>query len=140
MKGAITVKHVPSPGEIEALRAAMPAGPIVVVALVRLKDGAEPRAAFQRYEALAGSLSDVGRVEVLHVGKFWADVLTGQRWDFVIVARYASLEDFAQVVLHPRYQSEAAVLREQALDGAVTLVSQACDFSDLWTLEQAKPV
>jgi hypothetical protein len=110
------------------------------VALLRLKEGAEPRAAYQRYVALAGSLSDVGRVEVLHVGRFWADVLAGQRWDFMLVARYASLEDFAQVVLHPRYQSEAAVLREQALDGAVTFVSQPCDFSDLWSLEDRTSV
>jgi hypothetical protein len=129
---AVTIKHVPSRLEFEALRAAMPAGPIVTVALLRFKPGVEPRAAYQRYTALASSLSDAGRVEVLHVGEVWADVLSGQTWDYMIVARYASLEDFGRVVLNPRYQSEGAALRDQALQSAVTLVSRACQFSDLW--------
>ncbi|MBV9994784.1 MAG: hypothetical protein JO127_06190 [Caulobacteraceae bacterium] len=114
----------PDPVEIERLRKSAPAGPVLIVNLLKFKPGPEGRAAYQRY--LDASRQVPSAAEVIHSGPAFADVCDGaETWDHVIIARHPTFEAFAATVTHPDWQGSAASHRPEALERTIMLVTSA---------------
>lgn len=113
----------PELAEIARLRSQAPEGPVVIVNMLRFKPGADGPAAYQRYLEAA---RDPGLpVEVIHAGPALADLCgAGDRWDYVIVARWPSFAAFADGVSGPGWQA-AAEHRPAALEQTLMVVSGA---------------
>ena len=122
----MATKLGPTRKEIEALRHKAPAGPIVVINLLKLKAGSAGRAAYRRYleGARAAAHPDC---QVLHAGPAFHDFGTGEDWDYTIIARYPRFEDFAWTVTQDAWQIDGARHRPEALERTLMVVSPAGD-------------
>ena len=117
----------PTPDEIEALRAAAPAGPIAVINLLKLKPGPEGKAAYRRYMEGAGGGARHPDCEIVHAGPAFHDFGTGEDWDYIIIARYPRFEDFAWTVTQDAWQIDGARHRPAALERTLMIVSPSSD-------------
>jgi hypothetical protein len=114
----------PDPAELALLRADAPTGPVLIVNLIRFKPGADAVAAYRRY--LESARDDSRPVEVIHAGPAYADTCdNAEQWDYVIIARYPSFNDFADLVTHPNWQGHAAAHRPEAVERTIMLVTSA---------------
>jgi hypothetical protein len=116
-----------SPGleEIEVLRKSAPAGPILVINLLRFRPGDEAKAAYGRYLAKARPAGHPD-CEVIHSGPAFHDFGAGEAWDYVIIARYPRFDDFASTVTNAAW-IDAARERPDALDRTLMIVTSAGD-------------
>lgn len=116
----------PTREEIEALRASAPEGPIAVINLLKLRPGAEGKAAYRRYleGAQAAAHPDC---RLLHAGPAFHDFGAGEAWDYVIIAYYPRFEDFAWTVTQGAWQHDGARHRPDALEKTLMIVSPAGD-------------
>ena len=126
-------KLSPSVEEIEALQKVAPKGPIVMINLLKfLPNGG--REAYRHYiDTASRAAQQAGTVlKVLHAGTAGPDVAAGEDWDYVLVVEYASIDDYASLMLHPVYQLEAIPIRKQALSKALFMASFPSDLSSIW--------
>lgn len=96
-----------------------PGGPVVMLNLLRFKDGG--RELYARYaHALETTFLPRYGAEVLYAGDGSTTLVaeTGQDWDVVLLVRYPSRAAFSQMVADPEYQ-EVTSLRTDALVEAV---------------------
>lgn len=124
------VKLTPTPHEIEALRKTAPPGPVTIVNLLKFKPGRAGRAAYRRYLNACPAVSET-KVEVIYSGNAIADVGGGADWDYVIIARHAAFDDFADTVTESGYQVDAAAHRPDALEKTVMLVCAASPLNEI---------
>lgn len=115
-------KLTPTVAEIEALRATIAPGPVVIVNLLKFK-AAGGRAAYARYLAEASKCA-YPDMELVYAGAAFADFGAGEDWDFVIIARYPEYANFAATVSHPIYQIDAHAHRPAALEKTLMLITQ----------------
>ncbi|MER7541792.1 DUF1330 domain-containing protein [Actinomadura sp.] len=96
-----------------------PGGPVVMLNLLRFREGGEK--SYARYSEVVGDaiLPRYG-AEVLYYGKGSTALVAedGQAWDAVLLVRYPSREVFAQMVADPDFQA-VAHFRTEALTDAV---------------------
>jgi uncharacterized protein (DUF1330 family) len=113
----------PSADEIEALRDQVGPGPVVMVNLLKFKQpgGME---AFGRYGQVSGPLILRQKGEVLYAGQAGPVVAGREDWDMVILVRFPDIDHFIGLAADPVYQAEAPVLREEALERTLWMVSQ----------------
>ncbi|MGE0385382.1 MAG: hypothetical protein AB7Q97_11670 [Gammaproteobacteria bacterium] len=121
------IKLTPTREEIDALRARLAPGPVVIVNLLKFKPG-DGRAAYLRYMHEASRCAYAG-TEILYAGAAAGDVGGGEDWDFVIIARYPHYDAFAAVVTDTIYQVDAHAHRPAALEKTIMLVTQPADMA-----------
>ncbi|NVI87670.1 DUF1330 domain-containing protein [Actinomadura sp. BRA 177] len=96
-----------------------PGGPVVMLNLLRFREGGEK--SYARYSKVVGEtiLPRYG-AEVLYYGKGSTALVAedGREWDAVLLVRYPSREVFAQMVADPDFQA-VAHFRTEALTDAV---------------------
>src|SRR4051812_43561418 len=81
-------------------------GPIVMLNLLRYRDGADARASYHEYaRRIVPFLEKVG-AEVVYVGDCSTALVApeGHDWDAVLLVRYPSRQAFSQMVADPDYQ------------------------------------
>ncbi|RAY16119.1 hypothetical protein DPM19_04125 [Actinomadura craniellae] len=96
-----------------------PGGPVVMLNLLRFKEGGQ--ADYARYSrALAETVLPRYGSEVIYYGKGSTALVAedGQAWDAVLLVRYPSREAFSQMVADPDFQA-VTHFRTQALTEAV---------------------
>ena len=125
------IKLTPTVEEIDALRATAPEGPVIIVNLLKLKPGADAKAAYMAYSQATAPARDPN-MEIVYAGAALKDVGGGEDWDYVIMARYLAFEDFARVVTHPAYQGEAASHRPAALERTIMLITWPMTSADFF--------
>ena len=126
-------KLSPTVAEIETLRKTAPKGPVVMINLLKfLPDGG--REAYKRYiEASTRASVDLGtEMKVLHAATAGTDVADGEDWDYVAVVEYASIDHYADLMVHPIYQNEAIPIRQQALSKALFMASYPAEITTIW--------
>jgi uncharacterized protein (DUF1330 family) len=96
-------------------------GPVVMLNLLRFREGPDARASYEEYgRRVQPFLEEVG-ASAIYVGECSTAVVApaaGWDWDMVLLARYPSRKAFLQMVANPAYQ-EITSLRTQALSEAV---------------------
>ena len=112
----------PTLEELEQLGKDVPAGPVVVLNLLKFRvDGG--RVAFRRYGALVAPLAERAGAKVVYSGRAGPVVAGAEDWDLVALVRFAGIDDFIGMVRDPVYQTEARALREQALERTLWMVT-----------------
>lgn len=91
-------------------------GPVVLVNLVRLKDGGEP--AYRRYADVVGPLLAKHGAELIYAGAAAGVLIGEERWDLAAVTRYPSRAALAALVRDPEFVGSAP-LRHAALDDGI---------------------
>jgi len=114
-------KLTPTPDELEALRKTAPEGPVVIVNLLKFKSGPDAHEAYRQYVAAARKGTGP-RPELLYQGTAAADLTDDGPWDYVIINRCRSFDDFATNLTSAAYQV-AAAFRPAALERTVMLVT-----------------
>ncbi|MEE1928549.1 DUF1330 domain-containing protein [Streptomyces sp. TRM 70351] len=96
-----------------------PGGPVVMLNLLRFRDGGRDSYAAYAAELDATYLPRYGG-KVLYAGEGSTALVAedGQSWDAVLIVRYPSREAFSQMVADPGYQ-RVTHLRTEALSEAV---------------------
>ncbi|MFB4306622.1 DUF1330 domain-containing protein [Actinomadura sp. GTD37] len=109
----------PTGDGLKRLLAEDPGGPVVMLNLLRFREGGER--SYARYSKTVGEtvLPRYG-AEVLYYGKGSTALVAedGQAWDAVLLVRYPSREVFAQMVADPDFQA-VAHFRTEGLSDAV---------------------
>jgi uncharacterized protein (DUF1330 family) len=108
----------PNPADIQRFTGEDPGGPVVMLNLVRFKEGG--RASYDEYaKAVMPFLLKVGG-EPLYAGDGSTALVAepGQAWDAVLLVRYPSRAAFLQMVSDPEYL-RISKLRTAALQEAV---------------------
>jgi len=123
----MAAKLSPTPEEIEAMRKQAPHGPITVVNLLKMRDGADAPIAYRRYLADTAH-AHAPNCEVIHARPAFHDFGAGEAWDYVIIARYDRFEDFAVTVASGAWQHSARH-RPEALETTITPVTSAGDLA-----------
>jgi uncharacterized protein (DUF1330 family) len=109
----------PTGGDLKAMLAEDPGGPVVMLNLLRFAPGG--RALYQEYaRRLQETFLPRYGAEVLYAGTGGAALVAddGQAWDAVVLVRYPSRTAFSRMVADPEYQS-VTELRTRALVEAV---------------------
>ena len=106
----------PTPSDLQQLSQTVPAGPVVMVNLVKFRpDGG--REAYSKYIELIMPLGErVGGGQVIYIGEGGPIVAGGGDWDMILLVRFESIDRFVALVGDPVYQGEARALRAQALE------------------------
>jgi uncharacterized protein (DUF1330 family) len=105
--------------DLKNLLAEDPGGPVVMLNLLRFRDGGQ-----ESYREYARHLSETYLPryggEVLYVGDGSTALVAeeGQAWDLVLLVRYPNREAFSRMVADPEYQRVTS-LRTEALTEAV---------------------
>ena len=122
-------KLTPTVEEMEALRATMPPGPVVVVNLLKFKaDGG--REAYSRYWQALPAFPPGTRI--LYSGEAGPDLAAGEDWDFVLLVEYSDFDALAGAATRPEYQSGAASLRPDALEKTLAMISYPAAVSEIF--------
>ncbi|MFB4313882.1 DUF1330 domain-containing protein [Actinomadura sp. 21ATH] len=109
----------PSGDGLKRLLAEDPGGPVVMLNLLRFREGGQ--ASYARYsKALGETILERYGAEVLYYGKGSTALVAedGQAWDAVLLVRYPSRTAFSQMVADPDFQA-VAHHRTEALSEAV---------------------
>jgi uncharacterized protein (DUF1330 family) len=109
----------PSGDGLKQYLAEDPGGPVVMLNLLRFREGGQ--ASYARYsKVLSETILERYDAEVIYYGKGSTALVTenGQAWDAVLLVRYPSREVFAQMVADPDFQA-VAHHRTEALSEAV---------------------
>lgn len=93
-----------------------PPGPVVLVNLVRVKQGGEQ--AYEAYRDAVGPLAARVGAEVVYAGKAAGTLIGAGEWDLVAVVRYPSRQAVAELVRDPEFEALTA-LRHEALDAGI---------------------
>jgi uncharacterized protein (DUF1330 family) len=91
-------------------------GPVVLVNLVRLKEGGEE--AYRRYAEAVGPLLAKHGAELIYAGAAAGVLIGEERWDLAAVTRYPSRAALAALVRDPEFV-DSAPLRHAALDDGI---------------------
>ena len=91
-------------------------GPVVLVNLVRLKEGGEQ--AYARYAEVVGPLLAKHGAELIYAGAAAGVLIGEERWDLAAVTRYPSRAALSALVHDPDFV-DSAPLRHAALDDGV---------------------
>ena len=91
-------------------------GPVVLVNLVRLKDGGD--AAYARYAEAVGPLLAKHGAELIYAGAAAGVLIGEERWDLAAVTRYPSRAALSALVHDPEFV-DSTPLRHAALDDGI---------------------
>lgn len=108
----------PTGQDLKRYLAEDPGGPVVMLNLLRYKDGGAP--SYAEYIArLTDYMAGIG-AELVYIGDTSTTLVPadGHEWDTVLLVRYPSREAFSAMVADPEYQKVTG-LRTEALDAAV---------------------
>ncbi|GHH04364.1 DUF1330 domain-containing protein [Comamonas sp. JC664] len=108
----------PQSTDVERFIQEDPGGPVVILNLVRFKEGG--RASYEAYANAVMPLLLKAGAQPLYAGDGSTPLVAdpGQSWDAVLLVRYPSRAAFLQMVADPEYQ-HIAHLRTEALQEAV---------------------
>jgi uncharacterized protein (DUF1330 family) len=108
----------PSGADLKKFLAEDPGGPVVMLNLLRFKEGR--RARYEEYARAIRPFLDEYDASVLYVGDCsTALVAPGEhRWDTILIVRYPSRQAFSSMVADPNYQ-EITGMRTESLEDAV---------------------
>ena len=113
----------PEPAELEALRARVDPGPVVMVNLLKFKQP-DGRAAFGRYGQITAPLIQREKGEIVYAGQAGPVVAGREDWDMVILVRFPDIGHFIGLAADPVYQTEARPVRDEAVERTIWMVSQ----------------
>ena len=108
----------PTGEDLKRLLAEDPGGPVVMLNLLKFRDG--QRASYARYaREIQPFLAQVG-AETVYAGDCSTTLVApdAHDWDAVLLVRYPSRRAFSQMVANPDYQ-QITSLRTEALSSAV---------------------
>ncbi len=108
----------PRGADLKRLLAEDPGGPVVMLNLLRFKDGG--RSGYEAYaREIVGHLERVG-AEIVYLGDCSTALVAPEshEWDAVLLVRYPTRQAFSEMVADPRYQ-EITHLRTESLSEAV---------------------
>lgn len=108
----------PTGHDLKRLLAEDPGGPVVMLNLLKLKDGG--RDGYARYAREIQPFLEAVGAEVVYVGDCSTTLVAPEShdWDVVLLVRYPSREAFSRMVANPGYQT-ITHLRTNALESAV---------------------
>jgi uncharacterized protein (DUF1330 family) len=114
---------MPDAATLERLRNDSPAGPVVMLNLLKYREPGG-REAFGRYGAITAELIAKGEGQLIYGGTA-GPALTGSdvEWDDVLIVRFPSAAHFLSMVESDSYQNEAAPIRAEALEATVWLTT-----------------
>ena len=108
----------PTPEQIQKFLA-LPDRPVVMVNLLKFKDGAGAETYGKYGQAMRKILQDIG-AEIIFSGQCQTTLIGGAEWDAVALVRYPNARALVQMAQSPVYQ-EAHVHRADGLQGQVNL-------------------
>lgn len=108
----------PTPEQIQQFLA-LPDRPVVMVNLLKFKDGAGAQEYGKYGQAMQTILKGVG-AEILFSGQCQMTLIGGAEWDAVALVRYPNAQALIQMSQLPEYR-EAHVHRAEGLEGQVNL-------------------
>ncbi|MDE0039633.1 MAG: DUF1330 domain-containing protein [Gammaproteobacteria bacterium] len=108
----------PTPEQIQQFLA-LPDRPVVMVNLLKFKDGDGAQEYGKYGEAMQTILKEVG-AEIIFSGQCQATLIGGAEWDAVALVRYPNARSLIQMSQLPAYQ-EAHVHRAEGLEGQINL-------------------
>ena len=108
----------PRGADLKRLLAEDPGGPVVMLNLLRYREGGRP--SYESYVREIARFLDRYGAEVVYVGDGSTALVAedGQAWDTVLLVRYPTRQAFSDMVADPEYQQITA-LRTSALTEAV---------------------
>lgn len=109
----------PTPEQAQAF-AALPDQPVVMVNLLKFKDGPNGEASYNQYgEDVGKILQEIG-AEVIFTGECQSTFIGGAEWDRVVLVRYPNSRALLQMAQSAEYQAIAGS-RSAGLEGQVNL-------------------
>ena len=108
----------PTPEQIQQFLA-LPDRPVVMVNLLKFKDGAGAEEYGKYGQAMQTILNEVG-AEIIFSGQCQMTLIGGAEWDAVALVRYPNARSLIQMSQMPSYQ-EAHVHRAEGLEGQMNL-------------------
>ena len=108
----------PTPEQIQQFLA-LPDRPVVMVNLLKFKDGDGAQEYGKYGQAMQTILKDVG-AEIIFSGQCQMTLIGGAEWDAVALVRYPNARSLIQMSQSPAYQ-EAHVHRAEGLAGQINL-------------------
>lgn len=108
----------PTPEQIQQFLA-LPDRPVVMVNLLKFKDGPAAQEYGKYGEAMQKILKGVG-AEIIFAGQCQMTLIGGAQWDAVALVRYPNARALVAMSQSPEYR-EAAVHRTEGLEGQVNL-------------------
>jgi uncharacterized protein (DUF1330 family) len=108
----------PSGKDLKHFLADDPGGPVVMLNLLRFKDGG--RGSYEEYARRIQPFLDESDAEILYVGDLSTVLVAPEshNWDSILIVRYPSRQAFSSMVANQDYQ-EITGLRTEALEEAV---------------------
>jgi uncharacterized protein (DUF1330 family) len=108
----------PTGQDLKRYLAEDPGGPVVMLNLLKFKDGGRP--SYERYSEEFRPYAEKYGAEVVFLGDCGTAVVApdSHDWDAVLLVRYPSRKAFSQMVADPDYQ-QITHLRTEALSNAV---------------------
>ena len=108
----------PTPEQVQRFLA-LPDRPVVMVNLLKFKDGAGAQEYAKYGQAMQKILKDIG-AEILFSGQCRTTLIGGAEWDAVALVRYPNPGALVAMSQSPAYR-EAAVHRSEGLEGQINL-------------------
>lgn len=108
----------PTPEQVQKFLA-LPDRPVVMVNLLKFKDGAGAQEYGKYGQAMQTILKEVG-AEIIFAGQCQMTLIGGAEWDSVALVRYPNARALIRMSQSPAYR-EAAVHRTEGLEGQVNL-------------------
>lgn len=121
-------KVSPTFQELEELRHLDHNGPVVMINVIKFRDGVG-REKFQQYLELAGqywqgaATKGVLPPRLIYTGRAGKDLGDGMDWDWVIIVEISDIRKFVDCMMSDVYQSKALPLREEALERTIFMVT-----------------
>jgi uncharacterized protein (DUF1330 family) len=108
----------PTGADLKRFLAEDPGGPVVMLNLLRFKEGGRP--SYDRYAREIVPFLDAVGAEIVYAGDCATALVAPEshRWDAVLLARYPSRRAFSEMVADSDYQ-RITHLRTEALEEAV---------------------
>ena len=108
----------PTPEQIQKFLA-LPDRPVVMVNLLKFKDGGGAEEYAKYGAAMQKILADIG-AEMIFSGQCQTTLIGGAEWDVVALVRYPNARALVEMAQSPVYQ-EAHVHRAEGLEGQVNI-------------------
>ena len=113
----------PDPEEVRAFAHSAPEGPIAMLNLMRLKGGVS----LEEFLGKLGPLNApfVAKGEVIYGAQGLRDFLSDEHWDLIVLFKYKAFSDFVDIVCNEDWRRTAGAYREEALEAAKLIFTQA---------------
>jgi hypothetical protein len=116
----------PTLAEIRAFEERAPSGAVVMLNLMRFKEGVDSVSFMDELRQLNVPHFERAQAEIVYSGQAGPDFAGAETWEIAALVRYPSFAHFAELVTNADWLETAGALRERSLEDAMLVLTQPC--------------